>query len=66
MIQVPTAEPIRDEPISAINTTNIVIVELVPVIVTSSQRRNKCANHCVICSICSVCIVTVICLAIPI
>ena len=39
MIQVPTAEPIRDEPIIAIDTTDIVIVEPEPVIVDQDGRN---------------------------
>ena len=66
MIQVPTAEPIRDEPIIAIDTTDIVIVEPEPVIVQPSQTINKCANPCVICGICSLCILLILCFGIPV
>jgi hypothetical protein len=72
MISVPTAEPIADDPIVAIDTTNIVIIEpeLVPVPVTvpvtvpvqqEQVPRKERGNLCALCGICSVCALTILC-----
>ena len=69
MIQVPTAEPVTDEPIIAIDTADIIIVEPEPELVVvpplpQSPRRNEC--KCVLCGVCSLCILTILCFGIPI
>lgn len=67
MIQVPTAEPIADDPIVAIDTTNIVIVEpesvTVPVRVPPEQISIKetCKESCIFCGVCSLSLLTILC-----
>lgn len=70
MIKLPTAEPIVEDPIIAIDTTDIIITEPELITVQPVQpvlpRIKECANSCVICGICSVCILTILCFGIPI
>ena len=69
MIQVPIAEPIAEDPIMAIDTTNIVIVEPEPMIAPQPpalpQTQRTCPHGCVICGICTISIIMVLCFSIP-